>query len=44
MIVFTIIGCIGAVLLGKRDAKRGVSLIKQREEWLKQVNEEDKKK
>ncbi|KYN18120.1 hypothetical protein ALC57_09630, partial [Trachymyrmex cornetzi] len=44
MIVFTIIGCIGAVLLGKQQAKRGESLVKQREEWLKEIMAEDKKK
>ncbi|XP_018340671.1 PREDICTED: UPF0389 protein CG9231 isoform X2 [Trachymyrmex septentrionalis] len=44
MIVFTIIGCIGAVILGKRQAKRGETLFKQREDWLKEVMAEDKKK
>ncbi|KAG5310881.1 F162A protein, partial [Acromyrmex insinuator] len=43
MIVFTIIGCIGAVLLGKRDAKRGESLFKQREKWLEEIITENKK-
>lgn len=44
MIAVTIVGCIGAVLLGKRDAARGESLHKQREEWLQQEIAKDKNK
>ncbi|KYN02244.1 hypothetical protein ALC62_07028, partial [Cyphomyrmex costatus] len=43
MIVFAIIGFIGAVILGKEDAKKGKNLFQQREEWFKKMNIEDKK-
>lgn len=38
MIAFTLVGCLGAVLLGKKQAARGENLLKQREEWLKEQN------
>lgn len=44
MIVVTLIGCLGAVLLGKKDAARGENLLKQREEWLQNRLAQDKKK
>lgn len=44
MIVVTLIGCLGAVLLGKKDAARGENLLKQREEWLQDRLAQDKKK
>ncbi|XP_011629602.1 UPF0389 protein CG9231 [Pogonomyrmex barbatus] len=44
MIIATLIGCIGAVILGKRDASEGRNLVKQREEWLQTQIEKDKNK
>lgn len=44
LIAFTLLGCIGAVILGKRDAARGENLVKQREDWLRERLAEDKKK
>lgn len=44
MIAVTLIGCIIAVILGKRDVARGETLIKQREEWLKETLAQDKNK
>ncbi|XP_012526899.1 UPF0389 protein CG9231 [Monomorium pharaonis] len=44
MIVITLIGCLGAAILGKRAAASGDSLFKQREEWLQQRLKEDKNK
>ncbi|XP_029171727.1 UPF0389 protein GA21628-like [Nylanderia fulva] len=43
MIVATLIGCIGAVILGKRQAARGETLTKQREDWFKEMLAEEKK-
>ncbi|CAL1683828.1 unnamed protein product [Lasius platythorax] len=37
MIIATIIGCIGSVILGKRQAARGETLSKQREDWFKEM-------
>ncbi|KAM0728871.1 UPF0389 protein [Formica fusca] len=37
MIVGTLIGCIGSVILGKRQAAKGETLTKQREDWLKET-------
>lgn len=44
MIVATIIGCIGAVILGKRQAKRGESLAKMREDWYQEMLAKEKNK
>lgn len=44
MIVAVLIGCIGAVFLGKREAGRGENLLKQRDEWLKEQLEKNKNK
>lgn len=42
MIVAVLIGCVGAVFLGKRDAARGENLQKQRDEWLEKQLAKDK--
>lgn len=44
MIAVTLVGCLGAVMLGKREAARGENLLKQREEWLQQELAKDKNK
>jgi len=44
MIVITLIGCIGAILLGKREAASGGSLSKQRDDWLRERLAQDKNK
>lgn len=38
MIAIILVGCLGAVILGKRQAARGENILKQREEWLKEQN------
>lgn len=42
MIIATLIGCIGSVILGKRQAARGESLVKQREDWFKEISEKER--
>lgn len=44
MIAITIVGCIGAILMGKKEAARGETLLKQRNEWLQQELAKDKNK
>lgn len=44
MIVGTVIGCIIAVVLGKRAVARGDNFVKQRDEWLQKALLEDEKK
>jgi len=44
MIVATLIGCLGAVILGKKSAAKGDNLFKQREEWLQERLAQDKNK
>ncbi|XP_070157418.1 UPF0389 protein CG9231 isoform X2 [Polyergus mexicanus] len=42
MIIGTLIGCIGSVILGKRQAAKGETLAKQREDWLKEILAQEK--
>lgn len=44
MIVVTIIGCVISVILGKRQAERGDTLKKQREEWFENVMARERSK
>lgn len=44
MIIFTIIGCILSVILGKRQAEKGDTLKKQRDEWFENVIAREKNK
>lgn len=44
MIVATLIGCICAVILGKKQAAKGETLGKQREDWLKEIVAQEKNK
>ncbi|EFN85457.1 UPF0389 protein GA21628 [Harpegnathos saltator] len=44
MIVVTIIGCIIAAFLGKRQAERGENLFKMRQDWYEEMLEKDKNK
>lgn len=44
MIIATLIGCVIAVILGKREAARGETLSKQREEWFNEMMAKDKNK
>lgn len=43
MMVGTIIGCIFAVILGKRQAERGESLHTMRDDWYKEMLAKDNK-
>lgn len=43
MIVATIFGCIGAVILGKRQAERGETLTKMREDMFQDSLTNEKK-
>ncbi|EZA47448.1 hypothetical protein DMN91_004791 [Ooceraea biroi] len=42
MIVVTLIGCLFAAFLGKKQVKEGDSLHKRRLDWYKEVTEKDK--
>lgn len=44
MIVATLIGCICTVILGKKQAAKGETLDKQREDWLKEILAQEKNK
>ncbi|XP_011881205.1 PREDICTED: UPF0389 protein CG9231 [Vollenhovia emeryi] len=43
MIAATILGCIIFITLGKRGAAKGETLHKQRDDWLKEQLEQDRK-
>jgi len=42
MIVASIIGCIMSVILGKKQAAKGETLLKQREDWFNKIKDENK--
>ncbi|XP_012225372.1 UPF0389 protein GA21628 [Linepithema humile] len=44
MIIGTLIGCVIAVILGKRQAARGETLSKQREDWFNEMMAKEKNK
>jgi len=44
MIAIILVGCLGAILLGKREAASGENLLKQRDEWLQKKLAQDKNK
>lgn len=44
MIIGAIVGCIGAVILGKKQAARGETLMKQRDDWYKEALAKEQKK
>ncbi|XP_032681532.1 UPF0389 protein GA21628-like isoform X2 [Odontomachus brunneus] len=44
MIVMSIIGCIIAAILGKRQAEKGENLSKMRDDWYQEMLDKDKNK
>ncbi|KAL0126098.1 hypothetical protein PUN28_004904 [Cardiocondyla obscurior] len=44
MIVATVVGCLISIFLGKREAARGGSLRKQRDEWFQEQLAQNKNK
>lgn len=44
MIVITLLGCLSAIIIGKKAAERGENLHQQREEWLQKQIAQDKNK